>query len=93
MKRKSVYAKMTASDLARVTRERGLEKPNVITLSEWADFLEADDAKRLAESSSGEAATVITDEEADALPDAETDAAARTQDDKPRKKGKTNAES
>src|SRR4051794_23559048 len=46
MKRKSVYANMTASDLARITRERGLDKPNVITLSEWADFLEADDIKR-----------------------------------------------
>lgn len=45
MKRKSAYASMNASDLARITRERGLEKPNVITLSEWADFLEADDAK------------------------------------------------
>jgi hypothetical protein len=46
MKRTSQYANMTASDLARITRERGLEKPNVITLSEWADFLEANDAKR-----------------------------------------------
>lgn len=45
MKRQSIYANMTASDLARVSRERGLEKPNVITLSEWADFLEADDAR------------------------------------------------
>lgn len=46
MKRRSIYTNMTASDLARVTRERGLEKPNVKTLSEWADFLEADDATR-----------------------------------------------
>lgn len=46
MKRKSVYASMTASDLARITRERGLDKPPVVTLSEWADVLEADDVKR-----------------------------------------------
>lgn len=46
MKKRSAYNNMTASDLARITRERGLEKPNVRTLSEWADVLEADDAKR-----------------------------------------------
>jgi hypothetical protein len=46
MKRKSIYATMTTSDLVRITRERGLKKPDVITLSEWADFLEADDKRR-----------------------------------------------
>lgn len=46
MKKRSIYSNMTASDLARITRERGLEKPNVITLSEWADFLEDEDKKR-----------------------------------------------
>jgi hypothetical protein len=40
MKRVSKYATMTASDLARVTRERGLEKPTVLHISEWADWLE-----------------------------------------------------
>ncbi len=54
MKRQSVYAKMTASDLARITRDRGLEKPGVKTLSEWADFLEADDINRQSASSSPE---------------------------------------
>lgn len=74
MKRKSVYANMKAHDLARITRERGLEKPNVITLSEWADFLEADDAKREKQSRKADAAKDITDEEAATLPDAETEA-------------------
>jgi hypothetical protein len=46
MARKSIYHAMKAHDLARVTRERGMDKPKVITLSEWADFLDADDAKR-----------------------------------------------
>jgi uncharacterized protein (DUF2147 family) len=46
MKPKSIYHSMKAHDLARVTRERNLDKPKVITLSEWADFLDADDAKR-----------------------------------------------
>lgn len=36
----SKYGHLTASDLARITRERGLEKPDVITLREWADWLE-----------------------------------------------------
>jgi hypothetical protein len=49
MKRRSAYANMTASDLARVTRERGLEKPPVHSLSEWEDWLEAQDAKRRAQ--------------------------------------------
>lgn len=56
MKRKSQYANMNASDLARITRERGLKKPKVITLSEWADFLEADDAKREKQAQTVEAA-------------------------------------
>ena len=51
MARKSLYHGMKAHDLARITRERGLDKPNVITLSEWADYLEADDAKRLKQAS------------------------------------------
>lgn len=89
MKRKSVYAKMTASDLARVTRERGLEKPNVITLSEWADFLEADDAKRLKNSQ----ANVITESQAAETPDAEVEVTAGDRDEedaapKTAKKGK-----
>jgi hypothetical protein len=46
MARKSIYHSMKAHDLARVTRERGLDKPKVLSLSEWADFLDADDAKR-----------------------------------------------
>lgn len=57
MKRQSRYATMTASDLARETRERGLDKPNVITLSEWADFLEADDVKRAQQPADAEADT------------------------------------
>jgi hypothetical protein len=46
MARKSIYHAMKAHDLARVTRERGMDKPKVLSLSEWADFLDADDAKR-----------------------------------------------
>jgi hypothetical protein len=46
MKRKSAYTNMKTHELARITRERGLEKPKVNTRSEWADFLDADDAKR-----------------------------------------------
>jgi hypothetical protein len=46
MARKSIYHSMKAHDLARVTRERGMDKPKVLSLSEWADFLDADDAKR-----------------------------------------------
>ena len=43
-KRLSKYATMTASDLARVTREKGLTKPEgLLHISEWADFLEAHD--------------------------------------------------
>lgn len=89
MKRKSVYAKMTASDLARITRERGLEKPDVITLSEWADFLEADDAKRLKNSQ----ANVITESQAAETPDAEVEVTAGDRDEedaapKTAKKGK-----
>lgn len=53
-KRTSIYASMTASDLARITRERGLDKPDVITLSEWANFLEADDAKRQQQAQDGD---------------------------------------
>jgi hypothetical protein len=45
MKAKSKYHAMSAGELARITRERGLDKPEVITRSEWADFLAADDAK------------------------------------------------
>jgi hypothetical protein len=75
MKRKSIYATMTTSDLVRITRERGLKKPDVITLSEWADFLEADDKRR--ESSR---AKVITDDEAANMPDAETDEDRDTED-------------
>lgn len=50
MKKRSVYDSMTASDLGRVTRDRGLEKPAVTSLSEWAGWLEADDTKRRTES-------------------------------------------
>lgn len=46
MKRKSAYSTMKTHELARITRERGLKKPDVMSRSEWADFLEADDAKR-----------------------------------------------
>lgn len=49
MKRKSAYSTMKTHELARITRERGLKKPDVMSRSEWADFLEADDAKRLKE--------------------------------------------
>lgn len=45
MKAKSKYHAMSAGELARITRERKLEKPNVLSRSEWADFLAADDAK------------------------------------------------
>lgn len=73
MKRTSRYATMTASDLARETRERGLEKPNVITLSEWADWLEADDVKKASQAKE---------------PDADRDTEdAETAPDKPAKKG------
>lgn len=72
MKRTSRYAAMTASDLARETRERGLEKPNVITLSEWADWLEADDVKK-------------AQQPADA--DRDTEDAETAPTDKPAKKG------
>ena len=45
-KRISRYAAMTTSELAAETRKRGLTKPEgMINISEWADFLEADDAK------------------------------------------------
>jgi type II secretory pathway component PulK len=54
MAQKNAYSSMKAHDLARITRERGLEKPKVITLREWADFLAADDAKRLKASQSAE---------------------------------------
>lgn len=37
------YDNLNASDLARITRDRGLDKPQVITLREWADWLEAQD--------------------------------------------------
>jgi hypothetical protein len=46
MARKSIYHSMKAHDLGRITRERKLDKPKVLSLSEWADFLDADDAKR-----------------------------------------------
>lgn len=46
---KSAYAKMNISELSRITRERGLDKPRVRTRSEWADFLDKDDAKRAAQ--------------------------------------------
>lgn len=39
-KRTSKYANMNASDLARETRNRGLEKPQVLDISQWADWLE-----------------------------------------------------
>ncbi len=75
MKRKSIYDSMTASDLARITRERGLNKPDVITLRDWANFLEADDAKRTQQSQAEKADSnegrVISDEEAANMPDAE----------------------
>ena len=46
-KRTSKYASMTASDLARETRERGLAKPDGMTnVSEWADWLESLDAQQ-----------------------------------------------
>lgn len=45
-KRTSKYANMNAGDLARETRAKGLQKPNVLTLSEWADWLEDDDKRR-----------------------------------------------
>jgi hypothetical protein len=76
MKRKSAYSSMTASDLARITRERGLEKPNVLTRSEWADFLEADDAKQLKDSQAAESVDVDTDTSDDGdrdTEDADTD--------------------
>jgi hypothetical protein len=77
MKRTSQYANMTASDLARVTRERGLEKPNVITLSEWADFLEADDAKR---EKAAQAKESVRADDADTEP---VNSAQKTTDDTP----------
>lgn len=49
MRRAGKYDNYTASDLARETRARGLEKPNVITLREWADWLEAHDKAAEAE--------------------------------------------
>jgi hypothetical protein len=42
-KRTSKYANMNASDLARETRARGLEKPHVLDISQWADWLEEQD--------------------------------------------------
>lgn len=45
-KRTSKYANMSASELGAETRRRGLTKPEgMVNISEWADFLEAEDAK------------------------------------------------
>lgn len=63
-KQASIYENMNASDLARITRERKLEKPNVITLREWADFLQADDAARrnpVSATSAAETAPTVSD--------------------------------
>jgi len=43
MKRTSKYANMNAHDLAEETRNRGLEKPDVLTISDWANWLEEQD--------------------------------------------------
>lgn len=75
MKRKSRYANMNASDLARITSERGLEKPKVITLSEWADFLDADDAKRVTAENTETVTRSVSQSEAGT--DADTDARAQ----------------
>ncbi len=49
-KRTSKYASMTTSQLAAETRRRGLTKPEgMLNISEWADFLEAEDKKALIE--------------------------------------------
>lgn len=46
VKRTSKYANLTASDLARITRERGLAKPEGMkNISEWADWLEGLDGE------------------------------------------------
>ena len=39
-RKRTKYDHMTASDLARETRALGLEKPDVLTLREWADWLD-----------------------------------------------------
>lgn len=88
MKRQSAYANMKAGDLARITRERGLKKPDVITRSEWADFLEKDDAKRLKKESRADVAEVITDAEAADMPDAGVEAIEADEKTPTRKKGK-----
>lgn len=87
MNKRSAYHSMKAHELARVTRERGLEKPKVITLSEWADFLDKDDAKRLNVSKAVDVTKADTDEQAADMPDAQTDETPkeRAQD---KKKGK-----
>lgn len=38
------YDKLSAGDLGRLTRERGLAKPDVLDIGEWARWLEAQDA-------------------------------------------------
>lgn len=62
-KRTSKYALMNAGQLAQETRARGLQKPDVLTLSEWVDWLEGLDTQTVGEPvSEAEAATMPTAE-------------------------------
>lgn len=54
MKQRGLYDNYTASDLARETRALGLEKPNVITLREWADWLEEQKREQAAAASTSD---------------------------------------
>lgn len=60
------YDNMTASDLGRETRALGLEKPNVVTLREWADWL--------AEQKASAAALIVDEDDGDAFTAPEPDA-------------------
>lgn len=46
MKKRGLYSHYTAAELAQETRRRGLEKPDVLTLREWADWLESAEASK-----------------------------------------------
>jgi hypothetical protein len=45
-RKRTIYDNMNAGDLARITRERGLQKPDVLHIVEWADWLAEQDAKQ-----------------------------------------------
>lgn len=68
MAKRTQYSNMSTSDLARLTRERGLVKPEgLMDVGEWADWLAQQDKPVMGEP--------VTDAEAAALPPAEVEVA------------------